>query len=133
MIEQFQQFGWTGVDVALLLTLLPLLCFSAFFSCGETAFFRLTQSQLVELRQRRTPPANAALFLVRHRRTLLVTLLLGNMTANVLYFVVGSVLMLHTPSNPGAEIVIAVVTLFAIIVFGEVIPKMAATANLSAL
>ena len=129
MIEQFQQFGWTGFDAVLLLSLLPLLCISAFFSCSETAFFRLNQSQLVELRQKQTPSANAALYLVRHRRTVLITLLIGNMTSNVLYFVVCSVLMLHIPSSAGAVLTIAVVTLFAIIIAGEIIPKMAATAR----
>ena len=129
MIDQFQQLGWTGVDGVLLLSLVPLLFLSAFFSCSETAVFRLNQSQLVELRQRQTPPSNAALYLVRHRRTVLITLLIGNMTANVLYFVVCSVLMLHIPNGAGAVFGIAVVTLFAIIIFGEVIPKMAATAR----
>jgi CBS domain containing-hemolysin-like protein len=129
MIEQFQQLGWTGVDVALLLSLVPLLFLSAFFSCGETAVFRLSQSQLIELRQKQTPPANAALYLVHHRRTVLITLLIGNMTANVLYFVVGSVLMLHIPNGAGVVTGIAVATLFAIIIFGEVLPKMAATAR----
>lgn len=129
MIEQFQQIGWTGVDIVLLSSLIPLLFLSALFSCSETAFFRLNQSQLVELRQRQTASSNAALYLVRHRRTVLITLLIGNMTANVLYFVVGSMLMLHTQGNAGAELTIAVVTLLSIIAFGEVIPKMAATAR----
>lgn len=128
MIESAQQTIWSSVDIALLISLLPLLLLSAFFSCSETAFFRINQSQLVELRQRQTPPANAVLYLVRQRRNVLITILIGNMTANVLYFIVGSVLMLHM-TNGAIEIGIAAGTLFLIIIFGEVLPKMAATAR----
>nr|MBC8200461.1 DUF21 domain-containing protein [Planctomycetota bacterium] len=124
MIESAQQTIWSSVDIALLISLLPLLLLSAFFSCSETAFFRINQSQLVELRQRQTPPANAVLYLVRQRRNVLITILIGNMTANVLYFIVGSVLMLHM-TNGAIEIGIAAGTLFLIIIFGEVLPKMA--------
>ena len=120
---------WTNIDFALLVTLLPLLGLSAFFSCSETAFFQLGQAQLVELRQRQSPPARAVLFLVRNKRLVLITILIGNMTANVLYFVVGSVLMLHVAGGLATEIVIAVATLFSLIIFGEVLPKMAATAR----
>jgi len=51
------------------------------------------------------------------------------MTANVLYFIVGSVLMLHSPGGIGIEVGIAAATLFSIVIFGEVLPKMAATAR----
>lgn len=128
MIDSAQLAQWSGLDIALLFTLLPLLILSAFFSCSETAFFRINQAQLAELRQQKTPPANAVLYLVRHRRNVLITILIGNMTANVLYFIVGSVLMLHLTSGV-SEIGIALGTLFAIIIFGEVLPKMAATAR----
>ena len=129
MIEQIEQSGWSNLDIALLVSLLPLLLLSAFFSCSETAFFRLSQAQLVELRKRKTPTAGAVLYIARNRRNVLITILIGNMSANVLYFVVGSVLMLHAPGNAGVEIVIAVTTLFALVIFGEVLPKMAATAR----
>ena len=129
MIDQVEPIGWTNIDITLLVSLIPLLFLSAFFSCSETAFFRLGQAQLVELRQRKSPPANAVLYLVRNRRDVLITVLIGNMTANVLYFVVGSVLMLHMPGGVGVEIGFAAATLFSIIIFGEVLPKMAATAR----
>ena len=128
-MTHFIATGWTTVDLALLLTMLPLLGMSAFFSCSETAIFRLGQASIVELTNRKSSPASATLFLVKHRRTVLITILIGNMTANVLYFVVSSVLMLNMPSGFAAEVGIAVGTLLAIIVFGEVIPKMAATAR----
>jgi len=129
MIETIEAYQWSGVDVALLVTLIPLLILSAFFSCSETAFFRINQAQLVQLRQQRTPPANAVLYLVSRRRNILITILIGNMTANVLYFIVSSVLMLHVVGGISVELGIAIVTLFSLIIFGEVIPKMAATAR----
>ena len=120
---------WSSLDVWLLISLTPLLILSAFFSCSETCFFRLAQSQIAELRKRKTQPAKSILYIVRHRRTILITILIGNMTANVLYFVIGSVLMLHAPGGVGTEIGIAIATLFLIIIFGEILPKMAATAR----
>ncbi len=47
MIDQVDPIGWSGLDVTLLVTLVPLLVLSAFFSCSETAFFRLGQAQLI--------------------------------------------------------------------------------------
>jgi len=129
MIDHIEQTSWTSLDVALLVTLLPLLALSAFFSCSETAFFRLGQAQLIELRKRKTPSANAVLYIAKNRRNVLITILIGNMTANVLYFIVGSVLMLHSPGGIGIEVGIAAATLFSIVIFGEVLPKMAATAR----
>jgi putative hemolysin len=129
MIEESLQSSWGGVDIALLVSLLPLLVLSAFFSCSETAFFRLTQSQSLQLQQKKTPPANAALQLIKQRRTVLITILIGNMTANVFFFVVSSVIMLRVPGGVAAEVSIAFATLFSIIIFGEILPKMAATAR----
>ena len=124
-----ETLSWTSIDTILLASLLPLLALSAFFSCSETAFFRLGQAQLVELGHRKTPPAKAALYLSKKRRTVLITILIGNMTANVLYFIVGSVLMLRMEGGIIAELGVAAGTLFSIILFGEVLPKMAATAR----
>tara|TARA_X000001036_G_scaffold179206_2_gene169691 strand:+ start:3659 stop:4942 length:1284 start_codon:yes stop_codon:yes gene_type:complete len=129
MIEEVTTSGWSGLDFGLIISLIPLLIMSAFFSCSETSFFRLAQAQLVELRKRQTPPAKAVLYIVKHRKTVLITILIGNMSANVLYFVIGSVLMLNAPGGVGTEIGIAAATLFSIIIFGEVLPKMAATAR----
>ncbi|MBT4583542.1 MAG: HlyC/CorC family transporter [Phycisphaerae bacterium] len=129
MIDEPLYSSWSGVDVALLISLLPLLVLSAFFSCSETAFFRITQAQSIELQQRKTPPANAALRLIKQRRTVLITILIGNMTANVFFFVVSSVIMLRAPGGVTTEIGIALATLFSIVIFGEVLPKMAATAR----
>lgn len=124
-----ETLSWTSIDTILLASLLPLLALSAFFSCSETALFRLGQAQLVELGHRKTPPAKAALYLSKKRRTVLITILIGNMTANVLYFIVGSVLMLRMEGGIIAELGVAAGTLFSIILFGEVLPKMAATAR----
>ncbi|MBT5137259.1 MAG: HlyC/CorC family transporter [Phycisphaerae bacterium] len=124
-----ETLSWTSIDTILLASLLPLLALSAFFSCSETAFFRLGQAQLVELGHRQTPPAKAALYLSKKRRTVLITILIGNMTANVLYFIVGSVLMLRMEGGIIAELGVAAGTLFSILLFGEVLPKMAATAR----
>ena len=129
MTEMTIQTDWGGVNVALLVSLFPLLILSAFFSCSETAFFRISQSQCLELQRRNSPPANAALYLIKNPRGVLITILVGNMTANVLFFVVSSVLMLRIDGGVAVEVGIAVATIFSIVIFGEVLPKMAATAR----
>ena len=44
--------GWTGVDIALLVTLLPLLCMSAFFSCSETNKYRFSYDKMSNIKFR---------------------------------------------------------------------------------
>ena len=91
--------GWTATEYALAISLVPLLAASAFFSGSETALFGLTESDRMRLRQGGSFPARAALSLAASPRMLLITILLGNMAANVLYFVISSVLMMRPDSG----------------------------------
>ncbi|MDP6601492.1 MAG: hemolysin family protein [Phycisphaerales bacterium] len=113
-------------NIAILIFLLPLLVCSAFFSGSETALFRLGGAQRLELKHRNTSSSRAVLLLLDQPRGLLITILLGNMTVNVLYFVAGSVLLLRMPGGLLTDIAVAVGTLLTLTLFGEVIPKMAA-------
>ena len=105
-----------------------LLATSAFFIGAETALFGLSARQRLDMDQRRAG-YGAALTLLQKPRMLLITLLLGNMLANVLYFVVGSVLAWSQPwGAPGAAL-IPLAALLAIVLLGEVAPKMLASAH----
>ncbi|MFG0256820.1 MAG: hemolysin family protein [Phycisphaerales bacterium JB043] len=115
-------------DTPLLLLLPVLLIASAFFSGTETALFGLSQRELASIRRKGGLASSAVDALLRNPRRLLVTILLGNMTINVLYFVVASVLMLHA-TDPTSRVILSIVPLLAIILLGEVLPKMAATAR----
>lgn len=116
----------------LLVLILPvLLIASAFFSGSETALFSLTRYQRARLK--RTTGINAAAIntLLSETRGLLITLLLGNMTVNVLYFVVSSAIMIDLShggkAGPVITTLLSLLTLLALILLGEVSPKLIAS------
>ena len=118
------------VTVIVLLCLLPfVLVMSAFFSGSETALFSLDASQRQQMRRTGRGGAKAALSLLQQPRMLLITLLLGNMTANVLYFVISSVLLMWMAPGWLAKFALAIGSLLIIVLLGEVLPKMAAAAS----
>ena len=107
-----------------------LLVCSAFFSGSETALFSLTRHQRAMLARSSHLPGQLLTSLLSRTRELLITLLLGNMTINVLYFVISSVLLIRlgdTGALPGwAVLLLSVAPLVAIIMLGEVLPKLVA-------
>ncbi len=119
---------FTLTDLPFFIALPLLLVFSAFFSGSETALFSLTGQQRFSLTRGGGIIARSLSFLLTNERTLLVTLMLGNMVINVLYFVVSSALLLKI--DPGQFPVILVIATIAplvfVIIFGEVLPKMVA-------
>lgn len=119
--------GWTYADIPFLVMLPILLMASAFFSGSETAYFGLRGHERVVLRRRTDAPARLAVRLLAQPRMLLITLMMGNMLANVLYFVVSSVLLLR---RDAPAIVVACTSLgflIVLIVLAEVVPKLVAT------
>lgn len=115
------------ITLLLLITLPTLLLGSALFSGSETALFSLSAHQRSLLATSTRSGALAASTLLVETRALLVTLLVGNMVINVLYFTLSTVLInrLLDAEMIGATgtAVLALGTLFGVIVFGEVLPK----------
>ncbi len=107
-----------------------LLVASGFFSGTETALFSLTRHQRTQLARQKTIPAQAVTGLLGQTRELLITLLMGNMTVNVLYFTLTAVLLSEWTSSGHlagwAAVALAVVSLLLIVVLGEVLPKLVA-------
>ena len=115
----------------LLALLLPiLLVASAFFSGSETALFSLSRHHRAQLARSGSIVGQTLTTLLAETRSLLITLLLGNMTINVLFFVTSSVLLIHlgrTGLLPAAAVaLLSVAPLLAIILLGEVLPKLVA-------
>jgi len=124
--------GWSAADIPLLAVLPALVVASGLFSGSETALFGLRGHHLTSLRSRRTPASRAALALIREPNMLLITLLLGNMLVNVLFFVISSVLILHVDmerASPAVPILFGAASLLAIILAAEVAPKLVAADN----
>lgn len=119
-------------QLILMLLLLPvLLVMSAFFSGCETALFSLSQHQRRQITRKPSLAANALATLLAETRGLLITLLLGNMTVNVLYFVISTVALIRLREqhdlNAVWASVMSVGTLLVLILLGEVLPKLLAS------
>lgn len=113
-----------------MLAMLPvLLVLSGFFSGSETALFSMTQTEQLHLRRRGTLAGRAVASLLADQRMLLITVLLGNMIVNVMYFVLSSVLMMRLDTGIVGGILLAGGTLLGIVLLGEVLPKMLANAR----
>lgn len=116
----------------LMFAMLPLLLLaSGFFSGSETALFSLSEHQRLQLARSGGLAGQTVSQLLAETRTLLITLLLGNMVINVIYFVSTTVLMvrLQEAGRIGALGVsaLSVTFLLMLICLGEVIPKLVAT------
>jgi len=121
--------GWGFAEYVLLAFVLPLIVASAFFSGSETALFGLSENEKLRLRRRNTISSRAVNALLADPHMLLITILSGNMTVNVLYFTITSVLIMHTDTNVATGAALAAGTLVFIVLFGEVLPKLFANAH----
>ncbi len=119
-------FGWSALDIPMLAALPLLLLGSGFFSGSETALFALTENERMSLRRGGGLAARAVELLLADQRMLLITVLVGNMTINVLYFVMTSVLLMKSGLNLLGEVLLGASFLVVIILLGEVTPKLIA-------
>ena len=108
--------------------MLFLLCFSAFFSATESAFFSLTREEISRFGKSDSKSERLVYTLLKTPKNLLTTILLGNMLANIGFFCISygiSRKIAVASSNGGvwAAGMVCVFSLLAIIIMGEVIPK----------
>src|SRR3990172_2829468 len=111
--------------------MLALVLCSGFFSASETAFFNLSSRQTRMLRESRHRLQKLVAHLLEHPGRLLNSLLFGNMTVNVLYFSVSSVLVMRIKKEVGITAAGAAAFFsFALLVLaGEILPKSLAYAS----
>jgi putative hemolysin len=123
-----------AAQVSQFIAMLLLLAGSAFFSGSETAFLNLSARQVRLLEQSGHRLQKLVARLLGTRRQLLNCFLLGNMTVNVLFYAVASVLIIRikAQSSLGAAIA-ALLSFAALVLFGEILPKLLAYANSKAL
>jgi len=115
-----------SLTTIIILSILPaLLAASAFCSASETALFGLSYNDRLQLRRLRPRAADAADVLLASPRSLLVTVLMANMTVNTLVFVLSSVILLEATST-AIGIAINTASILSLILLGELLPKMLA-------
>jgi len=108
--------------------MLSLLCFSAFFSATETAFFSLTREEVNRFGKSNSKSERLVHTLLKTPKHLLITILLGNMLANIGFYCAsyGIAQKIADDSPYGGIWVVGTVCVFSfltIIIMGEVIPK----------
>ncbi|MSR45007.1 MAG: HlyC/CorC family transporter [Phycisphaerales bacterium] len=109
---------------AMLAALPVLVCLSAFCSASETVFFGLSADDRWQLQRNHPHAAGMVERLLAHPRRLLLTVLLSNITINSLYFAVATVGLSGTGLTVAEKVVVGLGEVLALILFGEVLPKM---------
>jgi CBS domain containing-hemolysin-like protein len=120
-----------AAQVYQIVLMLMLLAGSAFFSGAETAFFNLSRRQLKLMNNSKHKLQKLAASLLNKPGHLLDSLLFGNMTVNVLFYAVSSILIIRIKEQGSLIIaaIIAVLSFAALVLTGEILPKSIAFAN----
>ena len=104
--------------------MLMLMTVSAFFSAAEAAFFTLSREDRKRLAEG-GPLARLADSLLNDSERLLASILLGNLFANLLFFMVSTIIVFQLQQDEHyAEVgIFATFSLFAVIILCEMLPK----------
>lgn len=111
-----------------LITLILLLFLSAFFSCSETSLFSLSKISIRRLRLDKTKNSDIIASLLDKPTDLLITILIGNMFANVFSSGIAASLSIRMFGERSVGLSIAVMTA-VIVIFCEIMPKIIAIKN----
>ncbi|MGL4612659.1 MAG: CNNM domain-containing protein, partial [Shewanella sp.] len=113
---------------ALLIILLVLILFSAYFSSSETAMMTLNRYRLKHLAANGNKGAIRALKLLERPDRLIGLILIGNNLVNILASAVATIIGMRLWGDMGVAIATGGLTL-VVLVFGEVTPKTIAALN----
>lgn len=113
-----------------IILMMILLAGSAFFSGAETAFFNLSHRQVKLLEGSKHRLQKLAARLLKKPGQLLNCFLFGNMTVNVLFYAVASVITIRLKDQSSLAATLTALLSFAgLVLFGEILPKSLAYAN----
>ncbi len=110
-----------GEHLPLIIAVIVLLAFSAFFSGSETALFSLQRSNVAGMSSGSRKQRRVASLLAAPRK-LLVTILFGNLLVNIANTSVVTVLAIKLFGERGVGYAMVVMTVL-ILMFGEIVPK----------
>ena len=109
----------------LIVILIVLILFSAFFSSTETAYSAANRLRLKNLYENGNKKAGRALRLIDNFDQLLSSILIGNNIVNILATAIATMLFVSYLGNIGVTVATVVMTI-VILIFGEISPKMIA-------
>ena len=110
----------------IIIALIILLLFRAYFSSSETAVTAISRVRIKAMAENGEKNAKTALKLIKSFEKTLSTILVGNNIVNIVMGSLTTILALHLGIKP---LILTIIVTLAVIVFGEVIPK-AITKNL---
>lgn len=111
-----------------LVLLIFLVLLSGFFASSEAALFSLTSLHLHKMREENSPSYNSVQKLIQYPKRLLISIIVGNETVNILMSSVMAGVFIYLLGDKGKWTAIAVMTP-ALLIFGETIPKTLAKVN----
>lgn len=113
------------------LLLILLVACSAFFSGSETAFFHLSRKTVRLFSHSELRLEQLVARILEDPNRFLTALLFGNMAVNVLFFSISSTLLYRVSQTHGpiAAMVSGAACFFALLLFGEMLPKSVAFVN----
>lgn len=115
-------------DSSLILILVLLILFSAFFSASETAYSTCNKIHLKQLANRGNERAEKVLQLADEYDKLISGILVGNNFVNIFATTIATVLFTKLLAENGASVSTVVMTI-SILIFGEITPKTMAKNN----
>ncbi len=110
-------------SIAMIVVLMVLICFSAYFSATETAFSSLNKIRLKNRAESGDTRAATTLAISEEYDRLLSTLLIGNNIVNITASTIGAVLFTKLVGEGYGPTVSTVVLTVVILIFGEISPK----------
>ncbi|MBI2095154.1 MAG: DUF21 domain-containing protein [Candidatus Omnitrophica bacterium] len=111
----------------LLVVLLVLVCFSAFFSASEAALIALNKVRLRHMLENKKRGAGRVYGLVSRMDKLIATILVGNNLVNTAIAAIGTLIFTHWFGERAGVIIGTIVISVILILFAELTPKILAT------
>jgi len=111
-----------------LAAILIFLLMSAFFSGSETSVFSLSKVRIKRLRLNNAKNSDTLNSLLQNPTDLLITILIGNMLANIFASSIAASLMMRLLGPSGMGVAIASMTAI-VVIFCEIMPKIIAIKN----
>ena len=109
-------------DTQLIIKIIIVLLFSAFFSGTEIAFLSSNKLRFEMDRERQSFTSRLIDTFYNHSSDFISTILIGNNIVNIATASLGTLLFVHRFGDAGASLSTVVVTL-AVLIFGEISPK----------
>lgn len=119
-----------GTSIVLSISIILLLCCSAFFSCSETAFTTVSNLRLRSLAENKVKGARKAVYVSENYKKTLTTILIGNNLVNIACTTICAYLFSMLIKNPTlANILNTIIMTIIVLIFGEIMPKAAGKMN----